>query len=72
MAKYGEITYWLEIPVIVNYELCPAERATRDYPGCPKHIIVDFIKYPDEQELGKLVDAEADRIKEACWEDAGE
>jgi len=70
--KSGNITKHIEIPVSVIYSAHPAERKTMEYPGCPAHVTIDFINYPGPDELGAIVDAYADEIREACEADARE
>ena len=70
--KTGKITYYIEIPVTVDYSATPAEPMTPTYPGCQPDLSVDFYSYPNEAHIGELMDAEADQIKMACWEDLEE
>ena len=70
--KSGTITHYVEIPVTVHYTAYPEEKMTLEYPGCPAHVIVDFIGYPDEPEINAIIDSNASAIKEACEEDANQ
>ena len=70
--KSGQIEYYIEIPIRVNYTAYPEEPMTLTYPGCSACIEVDEMKYPSQEEIGKLVDNETDGIEMACWEDLEE
>ena len=67
--RTGVITYNIEVPVEFGYAWYPEVRMTRDDPGYPAHIEIDFAKYPTDEDWGKLIDKHADRIREACFED---
>jgi hypothetical protein len=69
MVEYGEIEYYIEIPIRVNYSHHPAEPGDRYQPGTSDYITIDFYSYPHEPEIEKMIDERADRIKDACWED---
>lgn len=68
--KSGRITYYMEVPVEVDYSIHPEEKQTMEYQGCPQHLVVDYIGYPSEETLSGLVDKNAGEIKEACMEAA--
>jgi len=68
--KGGKATYYMEIPIEVDYSCHKAERQTMDYPGCSAGITVDFIGFPGEEKLNEIVNKNASEIKEACLEDA--
>ena len=68
--KTGTITYYIEIPVTIGYSCYPAEERTKHYPGCDAGCTVDYYGFPSENEISKMVDKDADSIKEACAEDA--
>jgi len=70
--KTGKITYYIEIPITVDYSASPAEPMTPTYPGCQAELSVDFISIPNEEKINKIIDKEADQIKMACWEDIEE
>ena len=67
--RTGQIEHWVEIPIVIDYTLEPAERITRTYPGCEAHIIIDQVSLPTDEEMGKILDNENDAIEMACWED---
>ena len=70
--KTGTIIHWMEIPIMVEYSVYPADPMTQTYPGCDAELSVDIVSAPSEEEIYKLVDKEADAIKMECWEDLEE
>ena len=72
MKKTGQIKYYIEIPVTVDYSAHPEDPMTQTYPGCDAHVTVDFYNFPDQDEIEKLIGKEADAIKEACLEHANQ
>jgi len=68
--KTGTFTTYIEVPLEVSYAAYPEEKQTRDYPGIPAHIEVDHVQWPDEKLMGKLIDDNAEQIKEEAEEDA--
>ena len=69
--KHGTITYYIEIPVQVDYHIYPAEKANRDYPGCPESIEYETTP-PTPEQIKKIILDDADGIEADCWEDAME
>lgn len=68
------ITHWIEIPIEIEFEFCPAERMTWDYPGCPEHIEIEGIycggkplQIPDD-----ILTQHEDEIEQACWDELEE
>ena len=67
--KHGTITRWIEFPVTVDYHIYPAEKANRDYPGCPESIEYETTP-PTPEQIKKIIEGDQDGIEQDCWEDA--
>ena len=72
MSKSEQITYWIEIPLIVDYTVFPAERQTLTYPGCDAHIEIDQMTKPTNGEWNRIIEDETEAIELACWDDVKE
>ena len=68
----GKTTYWLEIPVIVEWTLNPAERQTLTYPGCAATLEFEAVTHPTDKEISAIIDDEMEQIEAVCWEEATE
>ena len=68
MKSEGQITYWLSIPVTIDYHVEEPDKTAQFLIG-KSHIIVDMINYADDDEITGLVGKDAEKIKRACEED---
>jgi len=67
----GKITYFINLPVEVDYTYFKEEMMTESYPGSPPHIEVDGYDYPKPEVIEKIIEDNMANIEEACWMDNG-
>lgn len=71
-------THWVEIAVKCDVEFQKAEPASRNYPGCPASVGIEYIQIVRDDEstpiltmrelIDYIIDRDGDAIEVASWE----